>query len=355
MSKKIAIITLLTVVFLLLLAGSTYAATGWVHGNYSASTDGCAGCHVAHAATLPKLLKSGATQTHFCYLCHGSGGPGAPYDAEMGQIMLGTPVNSTAGGFEKTGGSSGTVITSRHKVWGYATNAALNEDPLDTASRTTIPGGTGTLTTGLACGSCHDPHAGGPLTLAAADVNGNQDMTGGRNPRLLRKSLLGTSGLDVTFQVYNRGNWAGDPGNTEMVIYEVTGYISGSSAWCSGCHNKFNKIATSGRVLTNGDSMYRHAMNVAADLETTLDGRNYANLKTAGTPLEAADATTSGAGNVACLTCHRAHSTTATAAGWAATWTSEGGLGTGAGSALLRMDNRGVCWSCHDAATANLP
>lgn len=348
MSKKLAFIIVLAVVFVLLLAGSSFAATGWVHGNYGATTDACAGCHVAHAATLPKLLKSGETQAHFCFLCHGTGGTGAPYDAQFGQIMMGTPITSTAGGFEKTGGSDGDAITSRHKVWGYASNAAvLNVE--DTASRTDIPGGTNTITTGLVCGSCHDPHAGGALTLAEADViTGYQAMTGGINPRLLRKSLFGTGGLDVLFTVNDLGNWQGDPTNDVMVVYEVKGYISGSNGWCGGCHDKFNKDEGSGSDKT-GDTMYRHAMGVQANL-TELAGREYTDLKVAGTPTEG---TTPGDGTVACLTCHRAHATTVEAAGWASSWSTDGG--TGLGSALLRMDNRGVCWSCHDAASANLP
>lgn len=339
MSKKMAIISVLVVAFVLILAGSAFAAD-WVHGNYSATTDACAGCHVAHAATLPKLLKSGATQTHFCYLCHGTGGPGAPYDAQMGQIVHSTTHPSTAGGFERTGGPAGDVITSRHKVWGYATNIAAL-DPADTASRLHVPGGTSPLTSGLVCGSCHDPHAGGTLTV---DVDGV--MTAGSiNPRLLRTKLPAGNNLQVRFKIEDMGAWA----HSDAHVYRVVGYVSGSNGWCGGCHDKFDVGVGFGGSDGVVRPMYRHAMGVPADL-TGLAGRNYTNLETAGTPTEG---TVPGDGEVACLTCHRAHSTTAAAAGWATNWSSDGG--TGLGSALLRMDNRGVCWSCHDAATANTP
>jgi hypothetical protein len=55
---------------------------------------------------------------------------------------------------------------------------------------------------------------------------------------------------------------------------------------------------------------------------------------------------------VACLTCHRAHSTTVAVTGWASNWPTDSG-GTRNTSALLRMANRGTCYNCHGGAGYN--
>jgi len=352
MKRKMTLISVLALGFVLLFTGSALAATGWVHGNYTATTDACAGCHVTHSATLPDLLISGRTQTEFCFMCHGTGAPGAPYDNQHGQIIAGAggTFPSTAGGFERTGGAAGALVTSRHGVTGYVYDGAMNN--LITGGTLTIPGSTRILTgRGLVCGSCHDPHAGGVLTVDGAGVM----QPGSINPRLMRTSILGQTGLNVRFRVQNLGS--PDAGNP-MVAYRVTGYVSGSNAWCGACHNVFNKGAGAGRTADPLDQMFRHAVGVPATLVGMTPARS-ASLEAAGTPLEGTDPTNM-AGNVSCLTCHRAHSTTATAAGWAATWNRSQMSGVpqtadGTGSALLRMDNRGVCWNCHDAANRNLP
>jgi hypothetical protein len=301
------------------------------------------------------LLKSGETQAHFCFTCH-TDGVGAPYDAYNGLVIGGTEnYSSTAGGFVKTGGAAGVLITSRHKVWGFSDNdtTELDQTSADAGFTAIIPGSTDKTITGkgLVCGSCHDPHAGGPLVLDENGLMEDQETAGAAfvNPRLLRTTLFSTGDLYVRLKVSDVGNFGIEPNSPD--IYAVVGYVDGSNAWCAGCHDKFNKDAGSGSDKT-GDTMYRHAMGVSADLETDLDGRSYADLKIPGTPLEGETSTTTGVGSVACLTCHRAHSSTADAGSWA--WNRDGG-GTAQTSALLRMDGRGVCWSCHGAAEANKP
>ncbi|TDA67752.1 MAG: hypothetical protein D9V47_09555 [Clostridia bacterium] len=320
---KLLLVVALAAVFVLALAAPAMATT---HGNYSTTTDACAGCHVAHAAQAPKLLKVGPTQTEFCYLCHGQGTTAAPYDIQYG-LTSGDPtnVNSTAGGFEKLGGSGGATVTSRHTVWGYDAdaNGAAGSWSGEATKTLTVPGGTQNLTgNGLVCGSCHNPHAGG---------------TGAPNPRLLRTTILGSSNLTVEFTLEPTGVTDG---------YQVTEYVSGSTAWCGACHDKFDKPDNSGHELTEGDTMYRHAMDMAATLPGGADGTI-----ASGTPLETHSTDPD---KVACLTCHRAHGTTATVSGYALSWPRDNG-GTGTTSALLRMQNRGVCYNCHGAAEYNKP
>ncbi|MEW6182622.1 MAG: Ig-like domain-containing protein [Bacillota bacterium] len=313
------------------------------HGNFSSTTDACAGCHVAHAAQSPNLLKTGPTQAHFCYLCHGQGSTSAPYDVQFGKIQgyvegVGSVwYPSTAGGFERltipdagkeysVSGGTYEPVTSRHNVWGYADETGGLESS-DLAGDYFIPGGQTELTgSGLECSSCHDPHAGGPDAP---------------NPRLLRTSVLdGTyTGLGVEFLRASTGVSYG---------YRVTDYISGSTAWCGSCHSKFKTCDLDNNPgaghATEHLGLWRHPMDVPhVFLPDGADG----GIST-GTPLEDQGAPDT----LACLSCHRAHSTAAVMEGWATSWPrSEGG--TGETSALLRMNNRGFCYNCHGAGQYN--
>ncbi|MEW6574618.1 MAG: cytochrome c3 family protein [Bacillota bacterium] len=329
-------------------------ALAWTHGNFSATTDACAGCHVAHAAQAPKLLKTGPTQTQFCFMCHGDGSVSAPYDVKDGftSINRGTDkVASTAGGFVRqwVSGAVYNDVTSRHNVWGLVgeTGYTINEATKQLA----IPGGVNAFTgDGFVCGSCHDPHDGG-TTPTSGYITGSATSP---NPRLLRRAITVQDGtyndLYVSFKFSSVGTFTyGDP-PVDSEVYKVDEYVSGSTRWCGSCHNKFMAPTNSGHQKYY--DMYRHAFGVQLDPSygyvRSGTYRLPADTTFAGTPLElGADKTEGTADDVlACLTCHRAHSTTAQAAGWASNWPrSEGG--TSSTSALLRMDNRGVCFNCH--------
>lgn len=352
MSKRTFILLTLAVV-VVLVVGVTASALATTHGNYSTTTDACAGCHVAHAAGAPKLLKVGPTQTKFCYVCHGSGAPGSPYDIQDGRTFGSTAdavYQSTAGGFDRLwiSGTTFQDVTSRHSVIGYAydTISAGSRNLEDPSLKFTgtIPGGTNKISgSGLVCGSCHNPHAGG---------------TNPPNPRLLRTSIslldsnnnvVTVTNLSVSFATETVSSSVYNP------AYRVTGYVSGSAAWCAACHDKFNKGQGSGHDKGT-DYYYRHAMSVSASVytgNTNLTGDPNTGTS-AGTPLES--------GKVVCLTCHRAHATTAQmTSAYTQNWPrdigdpQQYGTGTGTTSALLRMKNRGVCYNCHGAAQANLP
>ncbi|MEW6447824.1 MAG: cytochrome c3 family protein [Bacillota bacterium] len=333
-------------------------ALAWTHGQFSATTDACAGCHVAHAAQAPNLLKQGPTQTHFCFLCHGDGGASAPYDVKVGITKAGSNTYaSTACGFERWAGTDGPTVTSRHNVWGYS--MGNESDGLDQGAGShgpyEIPGGTNTFTgSGFVCASCHDPHDGGTVPDANGYVKGDATHP---NPRLLRRSFTFAGGTTVP-NVYMKFHMVpvGDfvyKGVTSGV-YKVDQYwvdydagdgtYYGSSYWCGGCHDKF-KAELPGM---NFGVMTKHPTFGHAVLP---DGANGSILY--GTPLEYDDDTVAGlVYRVGCLTCHRAHATTAKAIGWASEWPRDGG-GTSTTSALLRMDNRGVCYNCHGAAKYN--
>jgi hypothetical protein len=306
---------------------------------------------VAHAAQAPKLLKVGPTQTHFCFLCHGDGGTSAPYDVKTGKTVVGATVYaSTAGGFVD---QQGTSLTSRHNVWGFSLTDPTPEtgDP-DQGAGTTgpsfVPGSPNTFGgNGFVCASCHDPHDGGTVPDASGIVTGSATTP---NPRLLRRSItVGSatySGLYVSFKFETVGTFTYGTPSVASGVYRVIEYLSGSTNWCGACHNKFNTREGSGSTA-DAWGMYRHAFEVPLASPNVRNPNPPTNVTFSGTPLETGS-------KIACLSCHRAHSSTVAVAGWASSWPrSEGGTSTT--SALLRMDNRGVCYNCHGAAQYNLP
>lgn len=318
---------------LVLVFGLSTVALAQVHGSYDATTDACAACHVTHAAEAPKLLIHSSTQTHFCYLCHGAGSTGSPYNVEYGLITgSSNTYASTAGGFEKQGGATGQTVTSRHTVWGYVYDAngsagAWRDDENLKSGLDYIPGGTQKLTgNGLMCSSCHNPH-------------------GTTNPRLLKTSILGIGGLTVQFTMSDVGN------NAKI----VTAYVDGSSKWCGSCHDKFKTLNRDGRPGEGHANyylgMWRHPMDAHI-----LPPPGFDESLATGTPPEWKPKAAGGSGirHVACLTCHRAHSSTAVVTGYALNWPRDPvAPGSGTTSALLRMNNRGVCYNCHGAGYYN--
>ncbi len=327
--KKAMVIVTMAVFAMFMVSGIAYAE-GWktdypaTHYGFSLATEGCAGCHVTHTATAAKLLKNGNTQTDFCYGCHA--GSNSPYDVETGKILKiggdeGTPAdwnNSTGGKFGFLGGG----VTSRHDVDSPTVNSsalAANEIPGNTS-------GNG-FTGGFKCGSCHDVHAG--------DAS---------NDRLL-KSQIWSGGTTLATTV----NFVYDSATNVVQKYALTANeISAINGYCGLCHNRFNVGDDSAKTVTT-NNMYRHAIGVALkDGDSTNlmayvanpDPGNYAANKNI----------------VLCLTCHYAHGTTAVANTGYTSWDRDpaSNPATGSGSALLRLDKRGVCYDCHGAASKNL-
>ncbi|MEW6182480.1 MAG: cytochrome c3 family protein [Bacillota bacterium] len=336
--RKLLGVLAITVISALAYAAPAFA---WTHGQFTVTTDACAGCHIAHAAPAPKLLKAGPTQTEFCYLCHGEGTTSAPYDVQYGKTFgWGAAYTSTAGGFEKLwvgpGAGDYQTVTSRHTVWGYLPDGLNDAGAWDgEGSRYfTIPGGTDTLTgNGLTCGTCHDPHAGGKTPDGSGYITGN--------PRLLRTAILGETVDNVRFKVQDIGT--SSYGGSSSDIFRVTEYKDGGTAWCGACHNKFNPPSDGDGHASQYLDMWRHPMDAHVLPPPDFDG----SLAT-GTPLE----TPGTSQHVACLSCHRAHGATASMTGWATAWPRDNGA-VGDTSALLRMDSRGICYNCHGAGQYN--
>lgn len=91
------------------------------HGNYTASSDKCLMCHMAHEASSSAQLLVGATVSATCMTCHNQTG--------------------AKGVFGRIAAKGGTVRA---------------EHTVDVT--TTIPGGSTALSQNLYCNSCHTPH-----------------------------------------------------------------------------------------------------------------------------------------------------------------------------------------------------
>ncbi|MCW3491152.1 S8 family serine peptidase [Dethiobacter alkaliphilus] len=285
---------------------SLLITTNFIHDTVTENTNSCRVCHIFHDAPMVNLLSVGPTQTQFCYLCHGNGATAAPYDVQGG-LIAGT-TESSAGGFDTVGLATDGVpppVTSRHMVVGYLDNASsFEEGSIAPGFSGLIPGSDNILVgSGLNCSSCHNPHAGG------------EDPP---NPRLLRTTIQEAEDLYVEVE--------------ELILWEpatqITGYQSGFNSWCSSCHDL---------LIADDETYFRHP----TDIEATIDAF-YNTTTGAGIPLEnSVTEQEESTGLVTCMTCHRSHGTAAIM--------TPGGFANGeeSSSALLRMDNRGVCVACH--------
>ena len=319
-------------VFVLVLAAmistvSLASANGGPHGGYSATTDACAGCHRAHTAPGPRLLLANSTYD-LCVTCHGSAGAGANTNVDDGYYLstrddppggadgnvgaANTPDNAPllGGGFLFYGG---TAVSSIHNAdgttaaaWGNGVNRGVTAD----------------LTAGnLSCASCHDPH-------------------GSPNYRILKETINGNA---VAVQQVDEG---------ALKDYDTEQWGTGMSSVCAACHDAYH--------VTTGGSGSDPAVAASGGYAHTID-MNYSYAGTnvnpetigfGGYKLPLAE-TAPAFGRVVCSTCHMSHGTPAQMSGLADGGYDPFGPGLGAGpipsgdSALLRLDNRGVCEVCH--------
>ena len=406
-------LAVLTTVFLFALSGVAYANFG-IHGGYSLDTDACAGCHRAHTSiselrwsnqydptiTNSALLVSSAdTMTEFCNTCHGTdapgastnvvdgvfdSGPSAPYDD-----LLGSPVptlyqtNSSFGATLNAGGFSylGALepVTSAHSMdatgtmWGFGASAEDSDSQL----------------VNFTCTSCHDVHGSTNYRLLRDTLNGQ--TVGGYLPDGTPQPWVISAE-----QGYPAGGWLKhEQGAAQMALYRpnytspeyayqlpLAGEFRSISGWCAGCHQQYDDReglydygAAEGGGALGAVNRHRHPVNItlaggsptAAATDRTLPEEVRLD---PGLPLERDSGSTLPRGEwdyqdfIGCLTCHRAHGTSATMTGWAEAtmefnettqlWGSQlatpgvGGVEPTLSSALLRHDNRGVCQRCHN-------
>jgi len=340
--------------------------------NQSVTTDACAGCHRAHTAAAPDLLK--ASETTLCFTCHDgtaaltkpdagkttdnqalrAGGFNTAYvntadqtwsrhtttpacasgqdSHEYGSGSSNTPTTPTCGtwtnaqkllldsilALDATG--AGQPVTSRHEVQTPTQNLAGSPTKA-------IYGGTGTLA--LKCTSCHDPHGNqqyrilrpAPLSEEGAGTDKFATATTPVAPDTV--SVVGVRVVDEATHVYGTSNYF-DVGYVASTANMTTPL--GISAWCAQCHTKY--LANTGAW---------------GDLTKSGDGVNYMHATTSYAP--------------SCIKCHTGHGTNAVISGGSgpAGLNYAGTLDYPNGDAhrdanntrMLKIDNRGICQKCH--------
>lgn len=349
---QIAFLASLTVFFITSL-GSTVLAAAGPHGDFNSKTEKCERCHSVHTAKTQTLLQKNTIQD-LCVSCH-SKGIGADTAVMDGALLRPVSAGSSVydnlgtllgGGFDSIGTTASS--TSRH-IMGTATNP---------------PGGTGGATIVLDCMSCHTPHDSpnyrmlrrrpngiatditvawnGPWKTTTVDADGKTVVT--TDNAYVEQSFGAGLSFDAVARTYSGAS------------KEVTrNYKSGVAAWCSSCHSAYmsrqDLVAYDAGDAEGAAIRYRHAVDVpitgvtneyistiAYDFQTDL-------------PLE--DKTGLGRSNddtMTCLTCHKAHGSSALMTGRAVLVSAadRGTLPAGEDSMLLRLNNRQVCQTaCH--------
>lgn len=229
--KKILIALVLS---LLLIAGlSTIAfADNGPHGNFTATTDACAGCHRAHSARSGTNDLLRVPVSELCLSCHADG-QGASTDVKNGiyttNANTGTHAEGTSGAGLFGGGFTNALMTT---TWNGSTQGGTQitaqTSRVTTSSHTigsgqTVWGSDANNSTAasmdLECTSCHDPHGkagytnttGG--TPAAGLANACDPALVGTYPctvktasyRILRWQPEGSNGFSAPGSV----NWSG--------------------------------------------------------------------------------------------------------------------------------------------------
>ena len=306
------------------------------HGNYTATTDACAGCHRAHVAQGDNLLIT-ATSYDLCLTCHGETGAGADTDVMDGVYLQRDGENESpeegvvnrglkGGGFIYarmdtgwSGNASPAPVTSSH-IWDDSGGIAWGSGGMGSG-----PGAGMTLT----CVSCHNPHGG---------EGGNNSAT----YRILRITPIGSGNGQTIISDETPKNYTIDDSTGKYFGQDYDPLIYNNIAhWCAQCHDRYLAYSGSGHTYS-GDPIfaYRHiSVGSGCGCHNMHGGP-----PPTGNPEYRHD-------KISCFTCHVAHGSSATMAEYSGTipWPN-GSLSPGgdARSALLRVNNRGVCQLCHD-------
>lgn len=272
----------------------------------------CRGCHTMHNSENgqlidpdspngnPYLLKD-ATASDMCLSCHAT---------SRGAVFVADPMNPgnrPGGNFvfltedNINDGHNGNL----NPILGYASGHNIVAPSKGVAADpvlTTAPGGT-YPGSALGCSSCHDPH-------------GNEHF----------RLLYGVGHVEAGDYTFTEPapEAVAQSYNTNEANNAHTAYNGGMSAWCSNCHGNYHDNSTQlvhpSGVAIGGSIAQTYNLYAGTSNQT---GGDAATAYLAAVPFEdPANTTTSTTGptassQVSCLTCHRAHATSApNAARW---------------------------------------
>jgi len=325
-----------------------WASVGAFH---SKGTANCDGCHTVHNSRegFPvdpgspfgnEWLLISATPSDVCLSCHAN-----KIGAVFGNDPLAPPPEKGGGNFvfllatNLNDSANGALNPIPGNAAGHNINAPSRGVSPD-ATYLTAPGGT-FPSQSLGCTSCHDPHG-----------NANFRMLYGSGPIMDNAATFAFPAPQAIGIVLESGS--------ETNINHTT-YLSGISAWCANCHTSYrdghSTTFSHPTDINLSDEIARqyNIYNGTADSA----GGNFATAYLAAVPFEdqsnsissTAGPTTSS--RIMCLTCHRAHATSAPHAGrWDFNVTLLNQDGTVSGSYPIpnpynSPTQTGLCYKCH--------
>jgi hypothetical protein len=322
---------------------------------HSKGTANCDGCHTVHNSqegfpvdpTNPQgnewLLLS-ATPSDVCLSCHAD-----RLGAVFGNDPLAPPPEKGGGNFvfllagNLNDSANGALNPIPGSAGGHSINAPSRGVGPD-ATYLTAPGGT-FPSEKLGCTSCHDPHGNGNFRMlyGSGSVQDETATFAFPAPQAI--------GIDLT--------------SGSETATNHTAYVSGMSAWCSNCHTGYRD---------NHAGAFTHPtdINLSAEIvrqynayNGTADsaGGNFATAYLVAVPFEdqsnSISSTTgpSTSSKLTCLSCHRAHATSAPHAGrwdFNVTLLSQDGVVSGSypiPDPYNSPTQTGLCYKCHVSGT----
>ncbi len=304
--------------------GTNREYNDYAHGNFRPDTPMCGGCHSTHSALKAQLLKK-ASYYELCMLCHSNANTQSKYDVESGMTAVaGSQKPSLAGPFVKQVGLPAISLHNANDTLSLTANDVPGSDVLS-----------GTKKLSLTCVSCHNGHG------------GTDD-----NYRLLKKSIyaddnksLVTNSIDFDAYAITASATSGE----ELFM------VRGNSEFCAACHLDYddgNAWVAGGVYGSNvpapgpGVARYRHPVSVGSVVYSVygVNGLKNPSFEPAAgdllplqyTPDQALK--TDKRTGVVCSTCHFAHGSTKSFNVQDTVYD---------GKYMLRLDNYGVCQSCH--------
>lgn len=383
------------------------------------------------------LVGSATTMTEFCNACHGDLAPGASTNVVSG-VFDGGPTGADGQVLEDLNDGvtvqyvsestfnaplNGGGFTQMPDPYQWELDSTVAYAPATSAHSMEAAGplwGAGTsvpLWPNLTCTDCHDPHGTSNYRLLKAQVNGNTVggyEADGETPNAFVFSYE-TGYPDPAGAV--QGWLKHEDGAAQMALYQPD-YTGGTkilhqdatgekslSVWCAACHE--NYATSAGNTADNGGLLATYDYDGSVGAPLSEDGvvgaqrrhRHPVDITLAAgwgpgralqeqvaedgywIPLELDEGNTPGDDStfyqnyIGCLTCHKAHGSSASMTGWAAASLAENAAGTvipvqdgtpgvspdkdgtpgipgddpmDGSSALLRANERGVCERCHN-------